>query len=216
MQRHGTRVEPAVNHLRYPLHLFSTVRAGDRHFIDKRPMQLNIFRTVRRHLSQLCNTAYRVAMTTLAFPDIQRRTPVTVTADAPVLNIFQPVAEAALANAFRDPVDSVVVTDQVIFYRGHFDKPGVSGIVDQRGSAPPAMRVAMFKYRCVKQQSSFFPNLQGSVYLRLCRKYRPKRFPWSFALWHLPVVQRADRSYGLLGVIFAESGGNVYNTGAVS
>ena len=53
-------------------------------------------------------------MSAFAFPYIQRGSPVAVTADTPVLYILQPVTKTALADALRDPVDGVVVADQVL------------------------------------------------------------------------------------------------------
>ena len=59
----------------------------------------------------------------LALPDIERRAPVAVPGKTPVLYIFKPVAKTALADALRDPVDHVVVADEVIFDCGHLDEP---------------------------------------------------------------------------------------------
>ena len=41
-ERHCAGVEPAVNNLRYTVHFFSTVRAGDHYIIDKRTVKLNL------------------------------------------------------------------------------------------------------------------------------------------------------------------------------
>ena len=73
-------------------------------------------------------------MAALTLPDVQRSSPVTVPADTPVLYVLQPVAEAALADALRDPVDGVVVADQVVLHSSHLDEPGLTRIVDQRVS----------------------------------------------------------------------------------
>ncbi len=55
-------------------------------------------------------------MSALTLPDIERGSPVTVSGNAPVLNILQPVPEASLADAIRNPVDGIVVADQVILH----------------------------------------------------------------------------------------------------
>ena len=47
---------------------------------------------------------------------------VTVTADTPVLDIFKPVTKTSFTNAFRDPIDSIVICDQVIFNFCHLDE----------------------------------------------------------------------------------------------
>ena len=69
-----------------------------------------------------------------------RGTPVPVAADAPVLDVFQPVAEAAFADALRNPVDGVIVADEIVFDSGHFDKPGFPRVVDKRRVAEMCIR----------------------------------------------------------------------------
>ena len=41
-ERHCAGVEPAVNNLRYTVHFFSAVRAGDHYIVDKRTVKLNL------------------------------------------------------------------------------------------------------------------------------------------------------------------------------
>ncbi len=89
-----------------------------------------------------------------AFPHIQRCAPVTVPADTPVLDIFQPVSETALADALRDPVDRMVVADQVLFHRCHLDEPGFSRVVDQRRAASPAVGITVLEFGRIEQQFS--------------------------------------------------------------
>ena len=51
-------------------------------------------------------------MSAFTLPDVQWSSPVTVTADTPVLNVFKPVAETSFTDALRDPVDCIVISDQ--------------------------------------------------------------------------------------------------------
>ena len=88
-------------------------------------------------------------MSALALPDIERSSPITVTADSPVLNIFQPVAETAFTDAWRDPVDRIVIADQILLHCSHLDVPALTCIVDQRSIASPAERIAVLKCRCI-------------------------------------------------------------------
>ena len=74
-------------------------------------MQFDVFRAVWRHFFQFCNAADGVFMTAFTFPDVQWCTPVSVTGDTPVLNIFQPVAKTAFADGLWNPVDCIVVAD---------------------------------------------------------------------------------------------------------
>ena len=60
---------------------------------------------------------------TLTLPDIQWSSPVTVTADSPVLNVLDPVAETSFTDALRNPVDRIIICDQVITDCCHLDEP---------------------------------------------------------------------------------------------
>ena len=143
-KRHCTGIKPAVNYFRYTMH--GTCRISDISWSDA-SMYGRCSSMVFRHFHPLSfqitpdDAANRFHMSALAFPDIQRCSPVSVTADAPVLYILQPVAETAFSNAFRDPVDGIIVADQVILYCSHLDEPGFSCVVDQRCIATPAMRI---------------------------------------------------------------------------
>ena len=87
-------------------------------------------------------------VTAFAFPNVEGSAPITVTADAPVLNVFKPVAEAALADAFGNPVNGVVILNKVILNGCHFDKPGFSCVVDERCVASPAEGIVVLKLGC--------------------------------------------------------------------
>ena len=136
------------------MHLFAALRTFDRNRVDIRAVQFDVVRAVVGHFFQFRNTADGMHMSALALPDIERGSPVTVAADAPVLDILDPVAEASLADTLRDPVDGVVVGDQVIPYRRHFNEPGFTRIVDERRVASPAVGVAVLELRRVEEQSS--------------------------------------------------------------
>ena len=105
------------------MHFLAALRTLDRYSVDVRAVKLDIVGAVIGHIFKLLDTADRVSVTAFALPDVERRTPVTVTADTLVLNVFEPVAEASLADAFGDPVDGIVVSDKVVPDRRHFDKP---------------------------------------------------------------------------------------------
>ena len=105
------------------MHFLAAFRTFDRHGVDVRAVKLDIVGAVVGHTFKLLDTADRMSVTAFTLPDVERSTPVTVTADTPVLNVFEPVAEASLADAFGDPVDSIVVSDKVVPYRRHLDEP---------------------------------------------------------------------------------------------
>ena len=120
---HRSTVEPAVDNFRYSVHLLAAAWALDRYIVDVWTVKFDIIRAVVRHFFQLFDASDRMLVSALTFPDIQWSSPVTVTADTPVLNILNPVAETSLTDTFRDPVDCVVVSDQIIFYFCHLDEP---------------------------------------------------------------------------------------------
>ena len=76
---HRTGIEPAVDNLRYTLHLAATIRTLDRHCINVWTVQLDIIRAVVAHGFQFLDGTDCMTLTTRALPDIQWSTPVTVT-----------------------------------------------------------------------------------------------------------------------------------------
>ena len=72
---------------------------------------------------QLLDRADRMLVSAAALPYIERRAPVAVAADAPVLHMLKPVAEASLADALGNPVDRVIVRNQLVAHRRHLDEP---------------------------------------------------------------------------------------------
>ena len=123
-KRHGSGIKPAVNHLRHPLHGFPALRAGECDGVDVGPVQLHaLCLFIPAQGGKLLPASHAFHMPALALPNIQRRSPIAVSGDAPVLDIFQPVAETSLADGWRNPVDGLVIAHQIILYRSHLDKP---------------------------------------------------------------------------------------------
>ena len=155
---HGAGVEPAVDDLGDALHLAAAFRAGERHGIDIGAVQLDVVRAVLRHGFELRDRADSVTASAGAFPDVERGAPVAVAGNRPVLHVLEPVAEAALADGFGDPVDGVVVLNEVVADGGHLDIPRFAGVVDQRRVAAPAVRVIVLELRGV-EELSFVPEV---------------------------------------------------------
>ena len=132
------------------MHLFTAFRALNGHCVDVWAMKLDVIRAVVGFFFQLFDAADAVLMAAFTLPYRKRSSPVTVSGKSPVLNILQPVAEASFTDGFRDPVDLIVVADQVILHRCHLDEPGLSRIVDQRCVTAPAERVAVLEGRCLE------------------------------------------------------------------
>ena len=132
-------------------------------------MQFDVVRAVIGHAFQFLDASDGMHVSALTLPDIERCSPVTVPADAPVLHVLDPVAETSFSDALRNPVDGIVICDQVVSDSGHLDEPGLARIVDQRCVASPAVGVAVFKLRRVKEQSSRIQILQ---YFRIRLLYK--------------------------------------------
>ena len=102
-------------------------------------------------------------MSAFTLPDVQWCSPVTVTADTPVLNVFKPVAETSFTDALRDPVDCIVISDQVILNCCHLDEPGFSCIVDQWCITSPAVWIIMLEFRSIEELAFF---------VQICKDHR--------------------------------------------
>ena len=170
-KRHRTRIKPAVNNLRNPVHLFSTIRTFECNLINIRSVQLYLRRIrIPAPVRKFLPAADTFLMTALALPHIERRAPVTVSRNTPVLNILKPVAKTTFSDRFRNPVYSIVIPYQVILHSRHLDKPRLARIVNQRRIAAPAVRIIMLKLRRVKQQSLALQILQNHR-VRLLHKH---------------------------------------------
>ena len=156
-KRHGAGVKPAVDHLGHTLHSPAALGAGTGNLVNIRSVQLHgLRRRVAAHLLQFLAGTDRLHVTaSLALPHVQGRAPITVTGNAPVLNVFQPVAETPLADGLRDPVYGLVVAHQIVAHRRHLDKPWLPRIVDQRRVASPAERIVMLELGRVEKFSFF-------------------------------------------------------------
>ena len=160
-ERHGAGVEPAVDDFGDSLHLAAAVRALDLHAVHIGTVEFDVVRAVDAFLLQFLDGTDAVSAAAVrALPDVERGAPVAVTGQAPVLDVLEPVAEPAFADAGRDPVDGVVVADEVVADLGHLDEPGLSGVVDERRVAAPAERVVMLELRRVEQFAFLLEVLQ--------------------------------------------------------
>ena len=175
-------------------------------------MQFHIVRAVAAHFLKLCYRADCVSVTAAAFPDIKRSTPVSVTAYAPVLNIVEPITKSALAYAFGNPVDCVVVADKIIFHRSHLYKPGISCIVYKRSITSPAVWIIMFKLRCIKQQTHLFKVSQHK-FVSILNKHT---CIWCFFSKLTLAVNELNKWQVIfsahIGIVFTKCWSNVYYT----
>ena len=181
-KRHRAGVEPAVDDLGHAVHLLAALGAADRHGVDVGAMQLKLLRAVVRQRLQLLDRADRMLVSAAALPYIERRAPVAVAADAPVLHMLKPVAEASLADALGNPVDRVIVRNQFVAHRRHLDEPRLACVVDERRVAAPAMRIAVLEDRRLEETPLFFQVLQNQRIGVLDEDARPVRVRRHLAL----------------------------------
>ena len=212
---HGAGVEPAVDDLGHTVHLLAAVGAGDGHLVHIGPVQLDVVGAILRHLLQLRDAADGVAVAALTLPDVQRGTPIAVAADGPVLDVLQPVAKAALADAFGVPLDGVVVGNQLLLHVGHLDVPGLPGVVDKGGVAAPAEGVAVLELGRAEQQAPLIQILQDFLVGVLAEHAGPLGFTGHLALAVHQLHQGQAVLAAHLGVVLTKGRGDVHHAGAV-
>ena len=181
-KRHRAGIEPAVDDLGHAVHLSAALGAADRHGIDVGAMQLQLVGAVVRQRLKLLDRTDRVLMTAAALPDIERRSPIAVAADAPILHMLKPVAEASLADALGNPVDRVIVRNQLVTHRRHLDEPRLTRIINERRIAAPAMRIAVLENGRLEEQPLLLQILQDQRIGVLDKDARPVRVLRHFAL----------------------------------
>ena len=79
----------------------------------------------------------------VALPHRDGCAPEPVPADRPVAGLLEPLAEGAVLDVGRDPVDLLVELDHAVLDGGDLHEPRVDGLVDERRVGPPAVRVAV-------------------------------------------------------------------------
>ena len=199
------------------MHGSTAFRAFQCDFIDVWTMKfycLGFF--VTAHLEQFLTASDGMHMSALTLPDVQWCSPVTVSGNTPVLNVFQPVTETSFTNALRNPVNCIVVADQVIFNCCHLDKPGFTCIVDQWCITSPAVRIIMLEFRSIEKFSFFIQILK---YKRICFLDKNARI-WSFCC-HITftvykLYERKVIIASYTAVVFTECRCDMNDTGTIA
>ena len=183
-ERHRPRVVPAVNNVRHPPHPRTggegrIVRDG----VDVRLMNPQIVgqfgTTTFRFLpgfgarsarlgEQFVVTGDRLhAARRLADPDRQRRSPETLAGQRPVDVRFQEIAEPAVANVIRQPIDPLVVGEHPVAVTRGADEPTAAWILNQRiVVGAPAERIRMQVLFLMEQQTAGL-ELAADIFIRL-------------------------------------------------
>ena len=140
-ERHRAGVEPDVDHLGHAAHLAVALRARPGVLVDERAVRVG--QLAAGALLDLGDRSEALGVAVLAAPDGQRRAPVALARDRPVDVVLQPLAEAAVLDVRRVPLDRLVRREQPVAQRRRADVPRRLGVVDQRRAAAPAVRVGV-------------------------------------------------------------------------
>ena len=139
---HGAAFKPAVEHFRDA----GQDRAGfrlDRELVDE--MLVDIVDLLSGELFEFGDGADADRFAGLfAAPDRERTSPVAVAADGPVAGVFEPLAETAFLDVFRNPGHPGVGLEHFLLDAVDAYEPGGDRLVDQRGVVAPAVRVVVF------------------------------------------------------------------------
>ena len=129
--RHGTAIEPDIDHLRHAAHGAPVGRVPGQ-LVDIGAMQVEIAQIAAHALGQLftAGDAFHVgAVWRVTLPDGERGTPVAVAAQCPVDVVFQPATKAAILDMIRHPVDLLVECNQRLLVLAGADVPGALRVV---------------------------------------------------------------------------------------
>ncbi|CAM5540181.1 hypothetical protein SGLAM104S_07434 [Streptomyces glaucescens] len=128
--------------------------AGEGDVVDERAVRVEARLVGAGQLGQLRSGADAGEVALLAAPDRQRGAPVAVAGERPVDVVVQPVAEAAVLDRVREPVGLLVLLEQAVLDGRRADVPGGLRVVQQRGVAAPAVRVAVLVRQVLEEQTA--------------------------------------------------------------
>ena len=98
---------------------------------------------------------FHVGRSLFADPNRQRRAPVALAGEGPVDVRFQEVAEAAVFDVLRQPVDFGVVGEHLVLEFARLDEPALARILDERiFFGPPAERVVVDVLFVMKEEAT--------------------------------------------------------------
>ena len=146
-ERHGTGLEPAVEHVRHAAHHGRTgrvVRVGADQLVDVRAVQrLRAGAKVALQLVQGAVDVHTRVLRVVGDPRRHRGAPVAGAGNVPVARTLEPLAKLAVADVLRDPLDLLVQLHHAVADIRHLHKPRGQGHVDQRLAGAPRVRVGV-------------------------------------------------------------------------
>ena len=185
------------------------------HLVNVGLVQLDVLGHILAQLFQLLDGADHMDVAAFAGPDGQGRAPIALPGQAPVDDVLDEVAHAALFDVLGHPVHRAVDRHQFVAHRGHADEPGGAGVVDERGVAPPAEGVVVGVQLFFVQQAPLLQILDDLGVGLLHEQAGP-----GGALIHAALgVHQLHKGQVVFpahpGVVLAESRGDVHDAGAV-
>ena len=196
--RHGTGVEPHVDKVGLPLHRL-TRGTNQNDLIHKRTVQIyfviivltviarnetTVFQRIGSHQSgryrfldfgiQFLHRTDTDFLTVFRPPDRQRRTPITATAQVPVIQVLQPFTETSGPGGCRLPVDGTVQFYHPFLGSRTADEPTVERIIQNRLVRPPTMRIVVHVFLYLECHSALLQfhaerHVEGFVLVGLLR-----------------------------------------------
>ncbi len=166
-ERHRTGVIPGVDDLRDATRFASARRAIERDIVDERAVRIQRGQVPTGELGKFLARADAHLVILRASPDRQRRAPIALARQRPVDVVLQPVAVTAVLDGLRMPRGRLVLGEQLLLDRGRPDVPRRLGVVEQRGVASPAVRVAVLVVELAEQQAPLGQVLQQDLVGRL-------------------------------------------------
>ena len=146
-ERHGARLEPAVEDVRDAAHhglAGRVVRVRANQLVDVRAVQgLRSDTEVGLQLLEGAIDVHARVLRIIRHPGWDRRTPVAGAGDVPIAGALQPLTELAVADVFRDPLDLLVEFHHAVADLKHIHEPAGQSHVDQRLAGAPGMRVGV-------------------------------------------------------------------------
>ena len=140
--RHGTGFEPAVEHFGNALHCTAAAFARNRNLVDELFVQIFGIDARKRFELFPASDADRF-FARIAFPNRNRIAPKAVSADRPIARARKPFSEPPVFDVRRPPIDFGIRFEQYVVLFGNFYEPASDAAVDERRSAPPAMRIGV-------------------------------------------------------------------------
>ncbi len=152
----------------------------------------------------------------LAAPDRQRRAPVAPSREGPVDVVVEPVAVTAPLDRLGEPVGALVLAEQLVLAGGGADVPRRLGVVEQRGVAAPAVRIAVLVGQVAEEQPALLQvGDQGGVGVLEELPADQRHVVLEVAVGLDRVDQRQAVAAAHREVVLAEGGGLVDQAGAV-